>query len=1104
MTERDKPFGHIMIRASAGTGKTFQLSNRYLGLASRGAAVEEILASTFTRKAAGEILDRVLLRLAAAAVDPAECAELAEFIGDASLDRPRALELLESLVRRLHRLRISTLDSFFAQIATSFSLELGLPPGWRIVESSADDRLRSEAIRAVLAEGDARTVLALLHLLTKGEATRSVSDQIRDLVDGLHGLYLETPAEAWQRLPRPPRLSGAELAAALAALAEAPLPADKRCATAREGDLERATLGRWADFIEKGMAAKVAVGETTYYKKPLDEGLIEAYRQLLRHAQAVLVGQLADQTEATRRLLEQFDAHYQRFKLARRVLRFDDVTRKLASAAVAGQSSRHAPRAVTGAAVERHHMVGDGSRSEPATIEHWSYRLDSQLSHLLLDEFQDTSLLQWNVVRPFAARVFKAASGSFFCVGDVKQAIYGWRGGNSELFDTLEAEWSELAQESLSRSFRSAPAVIETVNRVFARIAGAPMLDAFPAAVAAWSRGFAEHSTEHDRLPGYVRLLVAPGAGDEQDKKTATLEFAAAEIARLAGEAPNRSVGALVRDNKAVARLIYELRRRGIQASEEGGNPLTDSPAVAAVLSLLTLADHPGDTVARFHVAQSPLGPIVGLKSHQDEFAAGRLSLSVRRKLINDGYGTTIYRWCRELSAHCDARDARRLTQLVELAYRYEPESTLRVRDFVNYVESQKVEDPTAAQVRVMTIHQSKGLEFDIVVLPQLDVNLRGQPPAVVVGRPEAAAAPNFVCRYAGEKLRALLPREVQQVFASQVDQAIRESLCVLYVALTRAAHALHMIVAPPDEREKNLPATFAGLLRFALADGRKAEAGQTLYELGRADWHGGASSNGAGRPPDGDARGDAEGEASSEFRIALAPAGERRSRGLERQSPSGLEGGDIVDLAKLMRLDAAGALERGTVVHAWFEQIEWLDDEIPQDPALLETAMKLGASSSDAAHWLAEFRTALARAAVRDCLLRSAYLQTAPWTSDREVAAELAGQTPKLQVARERRFAVRERDAILSGSLDRLVLIHRGDKLVAAEVLDFKTDRVSPDRPEQLAAAIDAYRPQLNAYRQAVSRMTGLPLDRIFARLLFVEPGLLQTIGPSESSQLT
>ncbi|HVX60226.1 MAG TPA: UvrD-helicase domain-containing protein [Pirellulales bacterium] len=1067
-------FNHVMIRASAGTGKTFQLSNRYLGLVSQGAAVDQILASTFTRKAAGEILDRVLVRLAEAAVSDQTCRALADYIRDSSLSRPRALELLEGLVQNLHRLRISTLDSFFSQIAASLSLELGLPPGWRIVEPSADDRLRTEAIHAVLAESDSKTTLALMHLLTKGEATRSVSDQIRDLVNSLYGLYLETTAKAWQALPRAKGLSGQELEAALQQLASAPPPADKRCVTARDKDLERAQQQDWDSFIAAGISAKVAAGETSYYKKELDPQLLDAYRKLLQHAKAMLVARLADQTEATWQLLEKFDAHYQRLKLARRALRFDDVTRKLSGAAFAGQ------------------------------IEQLSYRLDSRLSHLLLDEFQDTSLLQWNVIRPFADEVFGGAPGrsSFFCVGDVKQAIYGWRGGVAELFDVLGDTWSALQHQALSCSYRSSPAVIETVNKAFENLAGSPVLDNFSQAVQAWAQGFALHSTARSNLPGYARMHVAPRAGDGEKQETITLKFAAEEVARLAREAPDCSVGALVRDNQAVARLIFELRQRGIQASEEGGNPLTDSPAVTVVLSLLTLADHPGDTVARFHVSQSPLGPIVGLDDHADATAAGRVSLSVRRHLLNHGYGPTIYRWARELAQSCDGRDARRLMQLVELAYRYEDDATLRTRDFVHFVESQKVEDPTTAQVRVMTIHQSKGLEFDIVVLPQLDVRLSGQPPAVVVGRPKPTQPVNFVCRYANKELQALLPREVQQIFERQSGQAIRESLCVLYVALSRAAHALHMIIAPSSSSEKNLPATFAGLLRSTLGDGRKAEPGETLYEHGEQDWH----VHHSGKAPEAvdkelrtasaTASNSASGAQSPPaFKVALAPSLQRRTRGLDRQSPSGLEGGETVDLAYLMRLDAAGALERGTVFHAWFEQIEWLDDGAPAEATLNDAALRLGASQAQAARWLKEFREMLARPATRACLMQSDYARQAPWSAAGALAAGWDAAELSYEVHRERRFAVRDGDAILTGSLDRLVLIHREGRLAAAEVLDFKTDAVKADQQVQLEAAVARYRPQLAAYRRAVAQMTGLPMEHVFARLLFVEPGLVASV---------
>ena len=93
----------------------------------------------------------------------------------------------------------------------------------------------------------------------------------------------------------------------------------------------------------------------------------------------------------------------------------------------------------------------------------------------------------------------------------------------------------------------------------------------------------------------------------DETQETATLRYAAEEAARLHKQLPDLDIGILVRRNKAVARLIFELRELGIEASEEGGNPLIDSPAVQVILSLLTLADHPGDMVARFHVATSPL-----------------------------------------------------------------------------------------------------------------------------------------------------------------------------------------------------------------------------------------------------------------------------------------------------------------------------------------------------------------------------------------------------------------------------------------------------------------------------------------------------------------
>lgn len=1061
MSAAGRRFPHVVIRASAGTGKTFQLSNRFLGLALADEPFDTILATTFTHKAAGEILDRVLQRLADAALDGEKLAELAEHVGDAKLDRRRCLDVLRQMVRQLHRLRVSTLDSFFIQIAQSFSLDLGLPPGWQIVDEAVDRGLRAEAIRAVLRNESTRDAVELMHLLTKGEASRSVGRQIATLVDQLYGLYTEAPPEAWETLPRGKSLRPEQLQAALEALAAVELPDGKQFSKAREQELGNATLGDWKTFISKGIAAKVARGEEKYGRTPIPPEVIAAYQPLIKHAKAELVGQIANQTAATRRLLERFDAAYQRLKFGRRALRFEDVTRELTAADL------------------------DGRTDEIA------YRLDSQVSHLLLDEFQDTAPLQWRVLRPFARRIVdRGGRRSFFCVGDVKQAIYGWRGGVAEIFEALGKELDHLQPRSLNRSWRSCQVIIDTVNRVFGGLEDNRVLQRDAAAARRWSERFEQHTTAYPKLPGYCRMIAAPAAGEGEKQDEVTLVYAAGEVAALHRLTPGCRIGVLVRKNEAVARLIYELRNRGVEASEEGGNPLTDSPAVQLVLSLLTLADHPGDTAARFHVAHSPLGAGLGLTDHDDAAAASRLSQAIRRGLMDRGYGPTLYGWVGELAASCDRRDLDRLMQLVELAYGYEAAATTRADDFVALVSEQKVEDPSAAAVRVMTVHQAKGLQFDVVVLPQLDTRLTGQPPPHVVGRPGPTEDVQHVCRYVAKDIRALLPEEFQRMFDEHHRQVVEESLCLLYVAMTRAVHALHVIVAPSPQNEKMIRNTLAGLLRAALADGQRVEPGSVLYEHGDPAWF----KTAAPKEPVVTPR-PGEEAVPERLRVKLAEPRRRRWRGLERRSPSQLEGGPRVDLALRLRLDTSAALDRGTLVHAWFEQIRWLEDGLPDDATLHEVAETLAVRGMNVPALIEQFRRALDRPAIRAALSRATYRQPAGDEMDCRVHAGPHVAQPRWELWRERPFAVRDGDAILRGTIDRLVVLCDGDAPVAADVLDFKTDSVAADDPQGIEARVEEYRPQLEAYRRAVGSLFGLDPERISARLAFVQPGVIKCV---------
>ena len=1067
-------FENVVIRASAGTGKTFQLTNRFIGLVSAGEPLDTILAATFTRKAAGEILDRVLFRLAEAALDAGKLTQLAQHVEDPSLDRGRCLGVLRGMVHGLHRIRVSTLDSFFIQVARSFSLELGLLPGWRIVDAPVDRRIRDEAIRAVLEKESTSDVVSLMHMLTKGQASRSISGQIGDLVDSLYSDYLEAPPEAWEALVRPKLLEPAEILSALEFLAAVELPSDKRFQKARRQDLTRAESGEWEAFIGRGLVAKIISGAESYYRKPIPVEVIAAYEPLVHHATGVLVNQIANQTEASRKLLDHFDEAYQRLKLAGRALRFEDVTRMLTRGGVADR------------------------------LDEIVYRLDAHVAHLLLDEFQDTAPLQWRVLRPFARRIVESGGReSFFCVGDVKQAIYGWRGGVAEIFEAIEGELAGLVRQELNQSWRSCQPVIDTVNRVFENIAVNPILEKHAKAAHKWAARFDHHTTARTELSGHCRMIVAPRADETENQTEATLSFAADRVAEIHRAAPGMGIGVLVRKNAAVARIIYELRRRKIDASEEGGNPLTDSAAVKLVLSLLTLADHPGNTTAAFHVADSPLAGHLGLTRFDDSAAAWRLSESVRRKLMDKGYGPTIRSWVVALADACDERELNRLVQLVEAAYAYESEATTRADDFVSLIRQHRVEDPTSAEVRVMTYHQAKGLQFDIVVLPELDTQLTGQTPPVVFDRPGPTEDIRRVCRYVGKELRPLLSESFNRMFDEHRRLEIEESLCVLYVALTRAIHGLEMIIGPSKSNEKTLPATSAGVLRSALIDGAKAEPDTVPYEHGDAAWYekkGTEEERGPGRisavqPSHGVSESDL-----SRFVPRLAKASGRPSRGLERASPSGLEGGPKIDLGHRLRLDTGRALDWGTAMHACFEQIGWLEDGLPEDAALERRIVSLGLRDVDVRKVIEWFQKALDEPAIRTALSRATYEQPADGGAKSAVHAGSRLAAPRWKVSQERPFAVLDGDTLLRGSIDRLVVLYDGDRPVAADVIDFKTDAVGRDDDSALQAAVDTYRPQLDAYRRAVASLLGLAPDQISGRLMFVGAGLVVSVGYAEA----
>ena len=496
--------------------------------------------------------------------------------------------------------------------------------------------------------------------------------------------------------------------------------------------------------------------------------------------------------------------------------------------------------------------------------------------------------------------------------------------------------------------------------------------------------------------------------------------------------------------------MIYLLRERGIRASGEGGNPLTDSAAVLHALSILRLADHPDDSLACFHVATSPLGSALELTVDTNRERRYTIASDVRARLAKEGYGPFLAGFLRGLDqTEYGDWDKKRFSQLVDLAFSWDARASLRPGDFVEFVTSEKVEDPSSAQVKVMTIHGSKGLEFDAVVLPELDLDPFRPPNAILTDRPLPDGPITAVSRSAQRDLMEA-DDQLARLWASNVDRTVTEFLCLLYVAMTRAVHRLDLIVQKPTARESRA-LSFARILRAALGDGEPDENGLVWeHEESEAPWF---------SAPKEESTAALDLDPFEEKRPELAPSGDLRA--LPRRSPSAQEGGSVVKGRQLLLPRASRAADRGTLIHRWLSEVEWLEDFALSDDELVKIGLTVDPNPESVEQALIEFRALFERPNLCALLKRQESAQV--WR-EREFSVILKGESS---------------DELWTGAFDRVVLTES-----SARIIDFKTDRVEES---DLGEKVAFYEPQLAGYARVLAQLTGRSLESIDSTLAFL-----------------
>ena len=417
--------------------------------------------------------------------------------------------------------------------------------------------------------------------------------------------------------------------------------------------------------------------------------------------------------------------------------------------------------------------------------------------------------------------------------------------------------------------------------------------------------------------------------------------------------------------------------------------------------------------------------------------------------------------------------DQHRLKQLVRSAFEFQASGGGRLSDFERSVMDQRIALPTEAQVKVMTIHKSKGLEFDAVFLPDLSIEFAPNPPMLVLRGDDPTVAPNGVLRYMNEALQKTLPESWQSAFKQTKARGVFESLCLLYVAMTRARCALYLSTHPAGSDHKQ---NFDSLLQSVLAS-NKEEAGKAeavLYELGDSQWYTSLSKN------------EVVEEAGVEVparRISLRSDSETApARSLRIAAPSTIgQTFEPIPLANAFSYSQSVGASFGTIIHAFFEQVQWLDDFVLDRQRLRQVALA-SVSPEDLRHInidkaIESFAAMLELRSVRTALGEGRYRRN-----------HFGCVPDRVEIDNERVINLVMDGRLISGTIDRLVVLMKDGCPYAAEIIDFKTD-VYDDSMTLLWVQdrIEHHRPQLEIYARVVSELFHIPEERIATHLVLL-----------------
>ncbi len=702
-----KPF--VAYEASAGSGKTFTLSVRYVSLLFYDIRPEKILALTFTKKAANEMKQRIGEVLAELEKKPAELGAICDATGmtpEAVLKQKPLI--LARFLRSEHK--IMTIDSFLHLIVKNFSLYAGLAPDFTIGKLH-DFLMETGFLRRVRQDGCWDDLIWL---------SLNENKKMKDIFGLFAFLYSKD-----MELPIPPapqteqsfaiEKSILEDAKALEALVEAcPEASDRLKGMVANDSVEALAKRSWIDK------------ESLKYPRSLfNKCHTEAMDGLLESIQGKLgLFYRTREKEILAKLFRLYGIYKQTvdgIKKTSGTLDFQDLTNITAELL------------------------------EGIDSDFLYFRLDGKIEHLLIDEFQDTSIAQYRILRPIIEEI-RAGVGtsdaikSFFYVGDVKQSIYRFRGGNASLFGYVQ-ERHHVDLEYLDTNYRSSARVVEFVNETFR--------EPIP--------GYHPQKVKPGAKEGYVQVVVCEEIREEMIETVRRMRDAGI---------PYRDMALLVFTNNDVVELKEALLEAfgPIPIVTDSSKKLTSQNDVKALIELVKYLYFEAEIFAEnFYALSAQKGPI-DVKGYKRLLFVPFIELLHR--LVGD---FSLFKEDPNLLKFIE--ECRQFADAEAFIYGYELMDTPMLGG-------------SHEGLRILTIHKSKGLEFPhVVVMDRLGRSQNSS--ETLIFNYDGITLEQIAYRFAN---REKVDRDYALIKEEEAGMAARDLVNTLYVAFTRARESLVVI----------------------------------------------------------------------------------------------------------------------------------------------------------------------------------------------------------------------------------------------------------------------------------------------------------------------